>query len=195
MYRYEDASTNGFKIREKDGDCIQAYTPMVFGVETDVYSVCLWDTFATGFLNMSNTFLEGTLFTKNHTMVTVLPSLDGALYSIIGDGSVTCDDEGTCSDPDEYEEAKDGFEALQKLPKQFDLLFVDINMPNINGLELIEYCRQNEQYQHIPIIIISTEDSLKDQEKGIKLGATDYLMKPINLNRLIDVIQQYINKA
>lgn len=92
----------------------------------------------------------------------------------------------------EYEEAKDGFDALQKLPKRFDLLFVDINMPNINGLELIEYCRQNDQYKHIPIIIISTEDSLKDQEKGLKLGATDFLMKPINLSRLIDVIEHYI---
>ena len=90
----------------------------------------------------------------------------------------------------EYEEAKDGFEALQKLPTTpFDLLFVDINMPNINGLELIDYCKQSEQYQHIPIIIISTEDSLKDQERGLELGASDYLLKPIQLDRLIEVIK------
>ncbi len=90
----------------------------------------------------------------------------------------------------EYEEAEDGFEALQKLPTTpFDLLFVDINMPNINGLELIDYCKQSEQYQHIPIIIISTEDSLKDQEKGLELGASDYLLKPIQLDRLIEVIK------
>ena len=83
----------------------------------------------------------------------------------------------------EYEEAKDGFEAIQKLPtKLFDLLFVDINMPNINGLELIDYCKQSEQYHDIPIVIISTEDSLKDQEKGLALGASDYLMKPIQLD-------------
>jgi len=90
----------------------------------------------------------------------------------------------------EYEEAEDGFEALQKLPTTpFDLLFVDINMPNINGLELIDYCKQSEQYQHIPIIIISTEDSLKDQERGLELGASDYLLKPIQLDRLIEVIK------
>ena len=93
----------------------------------------------------------------------------------------------------EYEEAKDGFEAIQKLPiKVFDLLFVDINMPNINGLELIDYCKQSEQYHDIPIVIISTEDSLKDQEKGLALGASDYLMKPIQLDRLIQVIKQTI---
>ncbi len=89
----------------------------------------------------------------------------------------------------EFEEARDGFEALQKLPtKAFDLLFVDINMPNINGLELIDYCKQSDQYKHIPIVIISTEDSLRDQQKGIELGASDFLMKPIRLDRLIDVI-------
>lgn len=55
----------------------------------------------------------------------------------------------------EYEEANDGFEAIQKLAtKPFDLLFVDINMPNINGLELIDYCKQSDQYQQIPIVII-----------------------------------------
>lgn len=91
----------------------------------------------------------------------------------------------------EFEEAKDGFEALQKLPtKPFDLLFVDINMPNINGLELIDYCKQSEHYQHIPIIIISTEDSLGDQQKGLELGASDFLMKPIQLEQLIDVIKR-----
>lgn len=93
----------------------------------------------------------------------------------------------------EYEEAKDGFEAIQKLAaKEFNLLFVDINMPNINGLELIDYCQQSEHYRSIPIVIISTEDSLRDQQKGLALGATDFLMKPIQLDRLIDVINHTI---
>ena len=95
----------------------------------------------------------------------------------------------------EYEEAKDGFEAIQKLPtERFDLLFVDINMPNINGLELIDYCKQSDQYQQIPIIIISTEDSHKDQEKGLELGASDYLLKPIQLDRLMEVIKNTIGQ-
>ena len=90
----------------------------------------------------------------------------------------------------EFEEARDGFEALQKLPAgHFDLLFVDINMPNINGLELIDYCKQSDQYQQIPIIIISTEDSIRDQQKGLELGAADFLMKPIQVDRLIAVIK------
>jgi CheY-like chemotaxis protein len=95
----------------------------------------------------------------------------------------------------EYEEAKDGFEAIQKLPtERFDLLFVDINMPNINGLELIDYCKQSEQYHQIPIVIISTEDSHKDQEKGLELGASAYLLKPIHLDQLIEIIKTTIGQ-
>lgn len=95
----------------------------------------------------------------------------------------------------EYEEARDGFEAIQKLAaKEFNLLFVDINMPNINGLELIDYCKQSEHYQQIPIVIISTEDSLRDQEKGLALGAADFLMKPIQLDRLVEVIKHTIGQ-
>ncbi len=91
----------------------------------------------------------------------------------------------------EYEEANDGFEAIQKLAaKFFDLLVVDINMPNINGLELIGYCKQSDQYHEIPIVIISTEDSHKDQEKGLALGASDYLLKPIQLDQLVNVIKK-----
>ena len=95
----------------------------------------------------------------------------------------------------EYEEARDGFEAIQKLAaKEFNLLFVDINMPNINGLELIDYCKQSEHYQQIPIVIISTEDSLRDQEKGLALGAAGFLMKPIQLDRLVEVIKHTIGQ-
>ncbi|PID58297.1 two-component system response regulator [candidate division KSB3 bacterium] len=96
----------------------------------------------------------------------------------------------------EYEEAKDGFEAIQKLPTNaFDMLFVDINMPNINGLELIDYCKQSEQYRQIPIVIISTEDSRRDQEKGLELGASAYLLKPIQLDQLLDVIKTTLGRA
>ena len=95
----------------------------------------------------------------------------------------------------EYEEARDGFEAIQKLAaKEFNLQFVDINMPNINGLELIDYCKQSEHYQQIPIVIISTEDSLRDQENGLALGAADFLMKPIQLDRLVEVIKHTIGQ-
>jgi two-component system, chemotaxis family, chemotaxis protein CheY len=96
---------------------------------------------------------------------------------------------------DGYEvvEASSGFEALRLLPREsVDLIITDINMPDINGLELISYVRNNPNYSSIPLFIISTESSAKDRERGLALGADEYLVKPFNPERLQQLILNYI---
>lgn len=95
----------------------------------------------------------------------------------------------------EYEivEAASGFEALRLLPRwRFDLIITDINMPDINGLELLSYVKNNPNYQTIPLFIVSTEGSEKDMEKGLVLGASEYLVKPFDPVRLQDLIRRYV---
>jgi len=76
-------------------------------------------------------------------------------------------------------EAGSGFEALRLLPRgAFDLIVTDINMPDINGLELVSFLKKNDAYARIPLIIVSTEGSVRDREKGLGLGANAYLVKP-----------------
>ena len=76
-------------------------------------------------------------------------------------------------------EAASGFDALKRLPREnVDLLVIDINMPDINGLELISFVRANPNYRRIPVIIITTENSAEDRKRGLGLGASDYLVKP-----------------
>ena len=78
-------------------------------------------------------------------------------------------------------EAESGFEALRHLPReQFDLVVTDINMPDINGLELVSFIKTNEKYSKIPLIIVSTEGSDRDRDKGLGLGAEAYLVKPFD---------------
>jgi two-component system chemotaxis response regulator CheY len=90
-------------------------------------------------------------------------------------------------------EAASGFDALRLLPREHvDLILTDINMPDINGLELISYLRNNPNYQHIPVFIISTEGSAKDIEKGKLLGANEYLIKPFNPSLLQQLITTYL---
>lgn len=90
-------------------------------------------------------------------------------------------------------EAASGFEALRLLPREnVDLILTDINMPDINGLELISYLRNNANYQSIPVFIISTEGSQKDIDKGKQLGANEYLIKPIDHSRLQALIASYL---
>ncbi|MFZ2950002.1 MAG: response regulator [Desulfuromonadaceae bacterium] len=93
-------------------------------------------------------------------------------------------------------EASSGFEALRLLPRDHvDLILTDINMPDINGLELIRYLRANPNYKNIPVFIISTEGSAKDIEKGTQLGADEYLVKPFAPATLQQLINKYLNKT
>jgi len=93
----------------------------------------------------------------------------------------------------EYEtvEAASGFEALKMLPQQeYDLIITDINMPDINGLELINFVRNNPRYNHLPIIIVSTERSEEDKKRGLALGATAYVTKPFKSSELQEIIKK-----
>ena len=90
-------------------------------------------------------------------------------------------------------EASSGFEVLRLLPREnVDLILTDINMPDINGLELISYLRTIPNYLSIPVFVISTEGSRKDIEKGRLLGANEYLVKPFDPTKLQALISSYL---
>jgi two-component system chemotaxis response regulator CheY len=88
-------------------------------------------------------------------------------------------------------EAGNGFEALRLLPsRKFDLVITDINMPDINGLELISFVKGNEAYKDIPLIIVSTEKTDADKKRGMALGAAGYIVKPFRKEDLTALVQQ-----
>jgi len=90
-------------------------------------------------------------------------------------------------------EAANGFEALRILPREkVDLIITDINMPDINGLELVSFIRSNENYRETPLFIISTEGSERDREKGLALGANAYLVKPFAPHQLQDLVRKFL---
>jgi len=90
-------------------------------------------------------------------------------------------------------EVNSGFEALKTLPHhKFDVIITDINMPDINGLELISFIKKHPQYKDIPIIIISTEKSTEDKKRGLALGVSEYIFKPFTPEQLSSVIKRVL---
>jgi two-component system chemotaxis response regulator CheY len=98
--------------------------------------------------------------------------------------------------PVKITEAESGFEALRCLPRQvFDLVVTDINMPDINGLELVSFVKSNPAYRSIPLVIVSTEGSQRDRDKGVGLGADAYLVKPFEPVEFREVITDLLQRA
>ncbi len=90
-------------------------------------------------------------------------------------------------------EASTGFEALKQLPRRkFSLIITDINMPDINGLELINFVKNNLSYRQIPLIVVTTEGAEKDRQKGMALGADEYLVKPIDPEELQEAVSKHL---
>lgn len=95
---------------------------------------------------------------------------------------------------DDVIEAASGFEALRLLPRErFDIALVDINMPDIHGLDVIRLIRANDAHKDTPILVISSEASPRDREKGMALGADDWLKKPFEPADLERAVQGVVS--
>lgn len=96
---------------------------------------------------------------------------------------------------DEFEivEAQNGFEALKLLPRyRFALILLDINMPDINGLELLNFLKSDDRYRGIPTVVITTEGKEEDRKRGLSLGANEYLIKPFAPEDLLRIVRKLL---
>ena len=104
-----------------------------------------------------------------------------ALVRSILEGEEFAREVGGC----EVIEAACGFDAMRLLPRgHYDLIITDINMADINGLELIHFIRKSEHHRTTPLVIISTQASERDVDRGLALGANAYLAKPFSVDQL-----------
>ena len=89
----------------------------------------------------------------------------------------------------EVQEAASGFDALRLLPRgSYGLVITDINMPDINGLELLRFVRQGPQHRDTAVLVISTMSSERDRERALALGADVFLPKPFSPEALRDAV-------
>jgi two-component system chemotaxis response regulator CheY len=90
-------------------------------------------------------------------------------------------------------EAEDGVEALNiARNNEFDLVITDINMPNMNGVELITELRALPAYKFLPILCLTTESSGDMKTRGKAAGATGWIVKPFSPEKLLSVINRVL---
>ena len=93
----------------------------------------------------------------------------------------------------EVTEAVDGQDGIAKAQKQsFDLIFTDQNMPNIDGLTLIQMLRDLPQHAKTPILMLTTEASDDMKKMGRAAGATGWLVKPFDPEKLLAVVKKVL---
>ncbi|MDH3653393.1 MAG: response regulator [Myxococcales bacterium] len=91
-------------------------------------------------------------------------------------------------------EAETGFEALQLLASNtFDVVIVDVNMPDINGLELLAFMKKSPRQQGAIKILISTRADGLDAKQGATLGADAFLAKPFEVDELRNLIRGLVD--
>lgn len=94
----------------------------------------------------------------------------------------------------EFVEASNGIDAFNIIEKEHvDLLLVDWNMPQLNGLDLVKELRALEKHRKLPIIMITSEAAKYNVIEAVKAGVNDYLIKPIKDNKLLEKIEQVLD--
>lgn len=94
----------------------------------------------------------------------------------------------------EVREAKDGREALAEIDRQRPhLIILDIMMPGIDGFEVCELLRQTEETADLPIVMLSAKADSASIAKGLRVGATSYLTKPVRPDDLVYHVRQALS--
>ena len=93
-------------------------------------------------------------------------------------------------------EASDGADAWRKLVDgSFDIVITDINMPLMDGLKLISLVRSGGEHRFVPIIVITTEGAEADRVRAMALGASKYLVKPVQSHQVVEAVRELLQLA
>lgn len=91
------------------------------------------------------------------------------------------------------EEACDGLDGYNKAQQQvFDALLVDVNMPVMDGITMIEKLRATSTYAHTPMLVLTTESSQEKKMAGRTAGATGWMVKPFDPETLLQTLKRVI---
>ncbi len=90
-------------------------------------------------------------------------------------------------------QAGSGLEAIERLAiEPVDLMVLDLNMPDMHGMEVIDFVRRHQSYRNIPIVVLTTKGEEASRTQAMAAGATSYLTKPFDPRHLADVVDSLL---
>lgn len=93
-------------------------------------------------------------------------------------------------------EAASGLEAIERLALgPIDFMVLDLNMPDMHGLEVLGFVRANRKFQQLPVIVLTTRSDSPSREAALQAGATDYVTKPFTASGLLAVARGVLDRA
>ncbi len=94
----------------------------------------------------------------------------------------------------QFIEAPTGLEAIEQLAvARVDVIVLDLNMPDMHGIDVLKFVRRNSRYQHIPIVVLTTRGDDSSRQAAEAAGATSYLTKPFAPQLLAGTVQGLLN--
>jgi two-component system, chemotaxis family, chemotaxis protein CheY len=93
----------------------------------------------------------------------------------------------------EFAQASSGLEAIERLSLHpFDLLVLDINMPDIGGYEVIEFVRGQDRLRRLPILVLTTRGDEGSMSRALELGASRFMTKPFSPEEIVDAVRKLL---
>ena len=93
-----------------------------------------------------------------------------------------------------FTQASSGLEAIERLSlKPFDLVVLDLNMPDIGGLEVLEFVRGQDKLRRLPIIVVTTRGDETSRAKALAAGASRFMTKPFTPEGILDEVKQLLD--
>jgi two-component system, chemotaxis family, chemotaxis protein CheY len=96
----------------------------------------------------------------------------------------------------EFIEAASGLDAIEQLAiAPIELMVLDLNMPDMHGLEVLGFVRANQKFQKLPVLVLTTRDDEESRTAAMRAGATRYLTKPFTPTALLDEARGIVERA
>ena len=118
---------------------------------------------------------------------------------VVDDSKVMREMIAACLRPEQglvFSHAGSGLEAIERLSlKPFDLVILDLNMPDIGGIEVVEFIRGQDKLRRLPILIVTTRGDDASRSRALEVGASQFMTKPFSPDEILSAVRVLLRRS